>query len=134
MRILQPARTTMGQTAPADGYERSDVPPRLIAALAIGLAAFIVVAPLLLQVINPVEERTADLSERPPAPRLQIDATADLERLRQAERSQLDAAGWIDHDQNIVRIPVQRAMQLVAKRGLPGWPKASEDLAATPVR
>jgi len=104
------------------GHETSDAEPRLIASLAAGLAAFIFLAPLALQAMNPVIERPALLSQRPPAPRLQIDAAADLAELQQDEQSQRNAIGWIDRDQNIVRVPIARAMQLIARRGLPGWP------------
>jgi hypothetical protein len=117
-----------GQRTSSVGYETSDAAPRLLAALAAGMAAFIFLTPLALQAMNPVTERTADLSKRPPAPRLQIDAKADLARLKQDERSQRDVVGWVDRDQNIVRVPVSQAMQLIARRGLFGWPAGTADV------
>jgi hypothetical protein len=34
---------------------------------------------------------------------------------------------WIDKEQQVVRIPIDRAMQLVVDRGLPDWPRAEVD-------
>jgi hypothetical protein len=115
----------MSEQASARGYETSDAPPWLIASLAIGAAAFILVTPLILQALNPVHERSARLERHPPAPQLQIDARSDLASFRQTEQSQLDALGWVDRDQNVVRIPIGDAMRIVAQRGLPGWPGGS---------
>jgi hypothetical protein len=58
----------------------------------------------------------------PPEPRLQPDDVSDLHRLRQAEDDVLDSYAWVDKDQGVVRIPVARAMNLLAERGLPDWP------------
>ena len=117
------------EQASSVGYETSDAEPRLIVSLAIGFAAFILFAPLALQAMNPVTERAAELSRRPSPPRLQIDATADIARLKQDEQSQRDAVGWVDRDQNIVRVSVAQAMQLIARRGLPGWPSGTADVS-----
>jgi hypothetical protein len=106
----------------------------LIASLAIGAAAFILVTPLILHAVNPVHERAAEPGQRPPSPRLQIDAKADLASFRRNEQSQLDSPGWIDRDQNIVRIPIGDAMRIVARRGLPGWPGGSANSSASAAR
>ena len=57
--------------------------------------------------------------KRPPEPRLQSTPVPDLQRLRQGEEAIFDHYGWVDPDKGIVRIPVQRALELVAKEGLP---------------
>ncbi len=124
----------MSEQASTRGYETSDAPPRLIAALAIGSAAFILLTPLILQLLNPVHERAAGPEQHPPAPQLQIDATADLASFRRNEQSQLDALGWVNRDQNIVRIPIGDAMRIIARRGLPGWPRASASFSAPAAR
>ena len=68
-------------------YERSDADPRLVAVLALGGAAFLVLAPYILLAIYPLarQEPPARITEPPPAPRLQIDPHADLTALRAAE-------------------------------------------------
>jgi hypothetical protein len=55
----------------------------------------------------------------PPEPRLQPNPTLELEQVRAAEDQILHQYAWIDPDKGIVRIPVERAMELIAHRGLP---------------
>ena len=54
-----------------------------------------------------------------PEPRLQVKAPLDLARLRAAEELNLHSYGWIDRNSRTVRIPIDRAMQLLLERGLP---------------
>ncbi len=124
----------MNDQASTRGYETSDAPPWLIAALAIGSAAFILFTPLILHALNPVHERVAEPGQRPPAPRLQIDAKSDLAGFRHSEQSKLDALGFIDRDQNVVRIPIGDAMRIIERRGLPGWPGGSANPSASAAR
>ena len=106
-------------------YERSDADPRLVAVLALGGAAFLLLAPYILLAIYPLarHEPPVHITEPPPAPRLQIDPHADLTALRAAKNAQLSSYGWIDRPGGVIRLPIDRAMQLTAERGLPGWPK-----------
>jgi len=55
----------------------------------------------------------------PPEPRFQTDPHAELLRLRAAEDSVLTTYGWVNRDSGLARIPVARAMALIAERGLP---------------
>jgi len=57
-------------------------------------------------------------SQLPPEPRLQVNAPADLRHWRAAEDALLDNYAWVDRDNGIVRIPIDRAMKLVEQRGL----------------
>jgi hypothetical protein len=50
---------------------------------------------------------------------LQIKGAVDLANLRAAEEANLDSYGWIDQNSGTVRIPIDRAMQLLLERGLP---------------
>lgn len=54
-----------------------------------------------------------------PGPLLQVHAPKDLQEMRAAEDARLNGYGWIDQNAGIVRIPVDRAIDLVAKKGLP---------------
>jgi len=58
-------------------------------------------------------------SRLPPKPRLQTNPRQDLSDLRAREDQQLTSYGWIDKNAGIVRIPIDRAMQLTVERGLP---------------
>ncbi len=52
-----------------------------------------------------------------PEPRLQTQSHADLDRLLAAQRKTLSTYSWADPAQQTVRIPIERAMQLVIGRG-----------------
>ncbi len=54
----------------------------------------------------------------PPEPRLQASPALDLRTMRAAEDELLNHYSWIDPDKGIVRIPIGRAMDLIAQRGL----------------
>jgi hypothetical protein len=124
----QLARTgSMDDVSHPGDYERSDADPRLIAALAAGIAIFLIVSPYLLSLAFPGRAQPRGLpgAPLPPPPRLQIDPKADLDRLHAAENRQLESYGWVDRGQGVARIPIERAMQLLAERGRPGWPAAT---------
>jgi hypothetical protein len=61
--------------------------------------------------VNPQKE--------PPEPRLQSAPVKDLAAFRAQEDAILNSYGWVDREKGIVRIPVDRAMEVVAKEGLP---------------
>lgn len=58
---------------------------------------------------------------RPPArfpePRLQSDPAGDLRDFRAQQAKELEGYAWADRERGLVRIPVARAMELVAGRG-----------------
>lgn len=55
----------------------------------------------------------------PPAPLLQVSPNQDLKHTRQTEGIILDSYHWVDKDAGIVGIPVEQAIKILAKRGLP---------------
>ena len=55
----------------------------------------------------------------PPEPRLQTTPREDMRELRASEDSILESYGWVDKNAGIVRIPIDEAMRLTLKRGLP---------------
>ena len=63
-----------------------------------------------------------------PQPRLQLHEHMDLERKRQAEDAILASYGWVDRKSGVVRIPIERAMELVAERAgaKPTGPKGAK--------
>jgi hypothetical protein len=61
----------------------------------------------------------------PPQPTLQTSPRQDLLNQRAKEDAILESYAWVDEGQGLVRIPIERAMELVAKRGLPARPGAS---------
>jgi hypothetical protein len=55
----------------------------------------------------------------PPEPRLQTNPRQDLKDLRAAEDDVLNQYGWVDKNAGVVRIPIDEAMKLVLRKGLP---------------
>ena len=64
-----------------------------------------------------------------PDPRLETDERTQLDGIRRAEEQKLNSYDWIDQKAGIVRIPIERAMDLVAQRGLPVHPQGTETTA-----
>lgn len=62
----------------------------------------------------------------PPEPRLQVAPSADLEELRAEEDARLSSYGWIDREQQVVHIPIDRAMDILLEKGLPVRDQAGE--------
>jgi len=54
-----------------------------------------------------------------PKPRLQADDVQEMRDQLYGEESRLQTYGWVDQDSGQARIPVTRAMELIAERGLP---------------
>ena len=67
-------------------------------------------------------EKIGDPTQRFPAPVVQPDPVADMNKFREAEELELNSAGWLDQKAGIAHIPVERAIDLVAQRGLPVRP------------
>lgn len=60
--------------------------------------------------------------QTPPEPRLQIAPREDLQTMRAEEEAMLNQYGWVDRQEQRVRIPVEQAMQILVQRGLPVQP------------
>jgi hypothetical protein len=63
----------------------------------------------------------AEMVERPlpPRPRLQTYPFTDITTMRADERKLLDEYAWVDKANGVVRIPIERAIEVLAERGLP---------------
>lgn len=128
--MAEPASTQQS----AAGHERTDVSPRAILISALVLAVVVIlVHPLLWWAARYFEGRAeradpqvsplAD-QEEPPPPRLRPSPALDLEEFLAAERKQLSECDWIDRKRQVVRIPIERAMELLVERGWPEVPEA----------
>jgi hypothetical protein len=124
---------------PADaGYETTDVNPWTLLGWVGLLAAVLVFSVVAAWVLFDVfAERAARRdpkvsplapaeSQVPPEPRLLVKEHQDLVDVRKEEADLLDTYGWVDKERGIVRIPIARAMELVAKEGLQSRPVPSK--------
>ena len=141
------------------GYERQDVgvAPVVYFLLALlvagGLVHFIVsglysylektskaqqtpISPLVTNAPADTRHLSADyrdyLKQNFPAPQLEIDERNQLDKIRIDEAQTLSTYDWVDQKGGTVRIPIDRAMDLVAQRGLPVRPQTSNRASANP--
>jgi hypothetical protein len=129
------------------GFEREDLSPRAIFGFLAGLA---VAGVLVYFIVNgmygfldayyrknqpavtpmeshlPADTRTitpGDVS-RFPQPRLETSERTELNGFREEEEKILYSYGYADKSTGAVRIPIDRAMELIAQRGLPTRPQS----------
>src|SRR5262245_30447737 len=71
----------------------------------------------------PLENPMADTAPQvPPAPRLEVQPAVELQTLRSDEDRLLSTYGWTDKEHGIVRLPIEKAMELQLQRGFPTKP------------
>jgi hypothetical protein len=139
-----------------DGFERRDISAAGVLYFFVGLAtATVVVVALLVGLYDFLDKRNSaqqapvnplvtnaptDTRHIPkeyegkafPEPRLENDERGQLNKIRLDEEQTLNSYGWVDEKAKTVRIPIERAMDLVAQRGLPVHPaEASLQAAVT---
>jgi hypothetical protein len=128
-------------------FELEDFSPGTIYAFLMGLAVACIVVAVAVwagykvadsfmrarQPKNAMVELQADTRKVSPAevkqfaePRLEINERTEINQFRLQEEQRLRSYGWVDESAGVVRIPIDRAMQLIAERGLPTAPKAGE--------
>ena len=116
----------------AVGHETSDAEVGPLLRFAVFLAVVVgVTAVVTIGFYNYLDARENALTARhypraagrarplPPAPRLQTYPFQDVKQFRSEERRLLDQYGWIDRTAGTVRIPVDRAIEVLAEKGLP---------------
>ncbi len=116
-------------------HEPSDVNVRAIILTGIGIVILAAILYILLWLLfEALSDRQVGLhlpppplADRPsgplpPEPRLQSSPSTDLREMRAEEDAILHSYGWVDEQAGVVRIPIERAMKLLAERGLPVRP------------
>ena len=131
-------------------FERSDLSPAAIIAFLIGLAVFgvlvhFVIAGMLrymdrteqvrqtklgptMPSLHPTQPDTRSVKPEDinqfPEPRLEGNERIEINSFRLGEEKLLHSYSYVDQQRGVVRIPIERAMQLIAERGLPTRPQA----------
>ena len=57
--------------------------------------------------------------KEPPLPNLQKQPFKDVYMLRLGENEKLTSYGWVDKEGGLVRLPIDRAMDVMLQRGFP---------------
>lgn len=72
---------------------------------------------------QPDAEVLSQINSTFPQPRLEENERQQINDFRMNEEETLNSYGWVDKPGGAVRIPIERAMQIVAQRGLPTRPQ-----------
>jgi hypothetical protein len=70
------------------------------------------------------------LKQNFPAPQLEVDERTQLNDVRLKEEQILSTYGYVDQNAGTVRIPIERAMDLIAQRGLPARTQGATTMPA----
>lgn len=119
----------MPDEQPRRGHETSDANIRNLIIFGVCLA-LTVIAGLIIsrgvfsyfvghQGLGPPASPFEDVRMLPPGPRLQVTAPQELKRYEDSQAQILKSYGWMDQKAGIVRIPVERAMDILLQKGLP---------------
>jgi len=111
------------------GHEVDSVASRILWRSAAGFIGVLLVAMVVTYTIQPLMVARQEAESpppnplsaeygrvEPPAPRLQVDPALDIHEQRKAEEQILSTYGWVDRPAGVVRIPIERAMSLLAER------------------
>ena len=122
---MTPSVTTSSEPAGLR-HERRDANAGWLLALGVVLCVTVALAFLTTRLLmgylvreepsGPQASSLATTPERPPAPRLQTNPSLDLGQKRASEDLALRSYGWVDRSAGTVRIPIDRAMELIAQR------------------
>lgn len=114
------------------GYEKRDADFKNLMLTGIGLLGIMVVGMILSWVVYviaadhtpapgaPTETfAVPDSAKLPPLPNLEVNSRIALLALMAKEDSMLGSYGWVDKEAGIVRVPIDRAIELLVAKGLP---------------
>ncbi len=121
------------QVPGAEGYEHRDASAPWI----FGVVAFLFISGICIHFIlagflsnlkatplpsdawRPLPRASAAAPQARTFPKLQVSPPRDLEAFRKAENEELETYGWENRTSGVVRVPIERAMELVLQKGLP---------------
>jgi hypothetical protein len=133
-----------GPDKPGPRHEQTDVNVFAIGRFAFALVAVVAVCLFLLfgffrflvGITGGERPAVSDYSRNgqlPPQPRLEERPAVELKAFRDAEDQALSSYGWVDQKNGVVHIPIDRAIDLLAQRGLPSRPQTGPQTAASDV-
>jgi len=113
----------------AKGYETVDANVRSLVWWGLGvfalLAAGVIVSAVVFhyfvthQTLGPPASPFENVRALPPSPALQVTPARDLRQYLDTQDATLNSYGWVDQKAGVVRIPIDRAMDILLQKGLP---------------
>ncbi len=126
---------------PSEDYEHRDADTGSLLKFGLGLLVVLIVVLFSMkwmfsyfaksQPLGPPASPFENVRVLPPQPRLQVKPGADLRSYCGDQMQKLDTYGWVDPENGVVRIPIDRAIEVTIERGLPARP-ASETQSSAP--
>lgn len=112
------------------GHETRDADVRPIVLTGLGLALIVALVALSVYGVltylgahppatTRVNPMSGEDSQIPPAPRIEEHPAIEIQQLHAQEDHTLSTYGWMDKKAGVVRIPIDRAMELQLERGFP---------------
>jgi hypothetical protein len=119
----------MPDEQPRRSHETTDANTRNLIIFGVGLS-LLVIAGLVVsravfnyfvghQGLGPPASPFENVRMLPPEPRLQVTAPKSLKQYKAAQDEILNSYGWVDQQAGIVRIPIDRAMEILLQKGFP---------------
>jgi hypothetical protein len=111
------------------GHELSDLKVKNIALFGAALATLVVAALIASYALynffyagvtrsRPQPSPLSYNREPTPEPRLMVKSGDEMKAMRAEENKILNGYDWVDRDKGIVRLPIERAIEIIAERGL----------------
>jgi hypothetical protein len=125
-RVPEPDPDAPSEESQKDGHEVSDANPKVIGMFVIGMFVMIFgtmgvlgwMYSHLYTTANAIPVKQAETSFKF-APRAKTSIAKDWDAINTAAHARLDGYGWTDRAHNAVHIPIARAVELIAREGLP---------------
>ncbi len=119
----------LNETPQQGGYEKRDISAGAVTLFAFSLIATLIVVHYF--ALGIFHQLARESSPHPPAsplavtrenftgPRLLVNQKLDMEAFRTSEDVLLNNYEWVDRKHGVVRIPINRAMEMLVQRGTP---------------
>jgi hypothetical protein len=119
-----------GNPATAPGYETRDANPRGVFTFLVILGTVLVAVSLVCWGIfryftahaansSASDSPFADTRQLPLGPQLQVNPREDWLKYRDEQEKSLETYEWVNRSAGTVRIPIEKAMELLVKKGVP---------------
>ena len=135
---LEPER----QPSREEGYERRDANIRVLLQFGFWLAVLLIVVLFVMrwtfgflskeEPLGPPPTPFENARVLPPQPRLQVQPHMDLKTYCDQQLNGLNSYGWVDQQNGVVHIPVDRAIDKLLQQGLPTRPTGEANAAGNP--
>jgi hypothetical protein len=89
----------------------------LVGGIVFGIFRYLANHPVTSAPLSPLVDYTQP--QIPPPPRIEVNPSIEVQDLRAYEDRILSTYGWTDKNAGVVRIPIEKAMELQLQRGFP---------------